>query len=90
MLIRLWIVELMQQAYDPRTVNRKNCSPALLLISIYCASVLSSATPHVAHYFPKTVRKRSDFVPDALNGLLNSFAFPDSLPAPATRLFWLL
>ncbi|WP_317175167.1 site-specific integrase [Hymenobacter qilianensis] len=77
-LIRSWIVELMQQQRDPRTVNRK----IACLRSYYKYLLRTGAiqrNPMLRITSPKTAKKLPDFVPeDTLNGLLNSFEFADS------------
>lgn len=78
-LIRSWIVTLMQQQRDPRTVNRK----IACLRSYYKFLLRTGAiqkNPMLRITSPKVAKKLPDFVPeDSLNGLLNSFEFPDTL-----------
>ncbi|QDA60655.1 tyrosine-type recombinase/integrase [Hymenobacter jejuensis] len=77
-LIRSWIVELMQQQHDPRTVNRK-----IACLRSYFKFLLSTGViqrnPMLRIKSPKAAKKLPDFVPEnSLNGLLNSFQFPDT------------
>lgn len=78
-LIRSWVVSLMQQQRDPRTVNRK-----IACLRSYYKFLLRTGViqknPMLRITSPKTAKKLPDFVPeDSLNGLLNSFEFPDTL-----------
>ncbi|RSK37129.1 tyrosine-type recombinase/integrase [Hymenobacter metallilatus] len=75
-LIRSWVVELMQQHRDPRTVNRK-----IACLRSYYKYLLRTGViqknPMLRITSPKVAKKLPDFVPeDSLNNLLNSFAFP--------------
>lgn len=77
-LIRSWVVALMQQNLDPRTVNRK-----IACLRSYFKFLLTSGiigrNPMLRVKAPKMAKKLPDFVPeDSLNGLLNSFEFPDT------------
>ena len=77
-LIRSWVVTLMQQSLDPRTVNRK-----IACLRSYFKFLLTTGVigrnPMLRVKAPKMARKLPDFVPeDSLNGLLNSFEFPDT------------
>ncbi|MBC6990946.1 tyrosine-type recombinase/integrase [Hymenobacter sp. BT491] len=77
-LIRSWVVELMQQQHDPRTVNRK-----IACLRSYFKFLLSTGViqrnPMLRIKSPKAAKKLPDFVPEnSLNGLLNSFEFPDT------------
>ena len=77
-LIRSWVVELMQQQHDPRTVNRK-----IACLRSYYKYLLRTGVvqknPMLRITSPKVAKKLPDFVPeDSLNGLLNSFEFPDT------------
>ena len=76
--IRGWVVALMQQDLDPRTVNRKIAclrSYYKFLLRTNCIA----ANPMLRIKAPKMVKKLPDFVPEAaLNGFLNSFRFEDS------------
>ena len=78
MLIRSWIVELMQQQHDPRTVNRK----VACLRSYYkylLRTNMIARNPMLRITAPKMAKKLPDFVAeDSLNGLLNSFEFPNT------------
>lgn len=74
-LIRGWVVELMQENLDPRTVNRK-----VACLRSYYKFLLRTgrieANPMLRIKAPKMAKKLPEFVPeDALNGLLNSFEF---------------
>ncbi|UOR05277.1 tyrosine-type recombinase/integrase [Hymenobacter aerilatus] len=75
-LIRSWVVSLMQQELDPRTVNRK----IACLRSYYkflLQTGVATRNPMLRIKSPKVAKKLPDFVPeDSLNGLLNSFEFP--------------
>ncbi|MBC8082800.1 MAG: tyrosine-type recombinase/integrase [Hymenobacter sp.] len=78
LLIRSWVVALMQQGLDPRTVNRK-----IACLRSYFKFLLTTGiigrNPMLRIKAPKTAKKLPDFVPeDSLNGLLNSFKFPDT------------
>ncbi|MBO0357070.1 tyrosine-type recombinase/integrase [Hymenobacter sp. BT186] len=77
-LIRTWVVTLMQQDLDPRTVNRK-----IACLRSYFKFLLTtgriSRNPMLRIKAPKMAKKLPDFVPEeSLNGLLNSFEFPDT------------
>ncbi|GGG28751.1 tyrosine-type recombinase/integrase [Hymenobacter glacieicola] len=77
-IIRSWIVELMQKQHDPRTVNRK-----IACLRSYYKYLLRTGViqknPMLRITSPKVAKKLPDFVPeDSLNGLLNSFEFPDT------------
>jgi len=77
-LIRSWVVTLMQQGLDPRTVNRK-----IACLRSYFKFLLTTGVigrnPMLRIKAPKMAKKLPDFVPeDSLNGLLNSFEFPDT------------
>lgn len=76
-LIRGWVVELMQENLDPRTVNRK-----VACLRSYYKFLLRTgrieANPMLRIKAPKMAKKLPEFVPEeALNGLLNSFEFGD-------------
>ncbi|AII52496.1 tyrosine-type recombinase/integrase [Hymenobacter sp. APR13] len=78
-LIRSWVVTLMQQDLDPRTVNRK-----IACLRSYYKFLLTTGVigrnPMLRIKAPKMAKKLPDFVPEeSLNGLLNSFAFEDTL-----------
>ena len=85
-LIRGWVVELMQQNLDPRTVNRKVAclrSYYKFLLRTGCIE----ANPMLRIKAPKMAKKLPDFVPeDALNGLLNSFEFGDDFAGQRDQL----
>jgi integrase/recombinase XerC len=77
-LIRSWIVTLMEQQRDPRTVNRK-----IACLRSYYKFLLRTGkidkSPMLRITAPKTSKKLPDFVPeDPLNGLLNTFQFEDT------------
>lgn len=77
-LIRSWVVELMQQHRDPRTVNRKIACLRSYYNYLLRTGVITK-NPMLRITSPKVAKKLPDFVPeDSLNGLLNSFAFPDT------------
>ncbi|RYE90102.1 MAG: integrase [Cytophagaceae bacterium] len=74
-LIRGWIVSLMEQDLDPRTVNRK-----VVCLSSYYKFLLRThrieANPMLRIRAPKMAKKLPEFVPEeSLNRLLNSFEF---------------
>ncbi|UYZ58828.1 tyrosine-type recombinase/integrase [Hymenobacter latericus] len=77
-LIRSWIVTLMEQQRDPRTVNRK-----IACLRSYYKFLLRTGhigrNPMLRITPPKTSKKLPDFVPEqSLNQLLDSFEFEDS------------
>jgi integrase/recombinase XerC len=75
-LIRGWVVELMQENLDPRTVNRKvACLRSYYKFLLRTGAIASN--PMLRIKAPKMARKLPEFVPEALNGLLNSFEFGD-------------
>jgi integrase/recombinase XerC len=78
-LIRSWVVTLMQQSLDPRTVNRKiACLRSYFKFLLRTGAI--GKNPMLRITSPKVAKKLPDFVPeDSLNGLLNSFDFPDTL-----------
>ncbi|MGI4862937.1 MAG: tyrosine-type recombinase/integrase [Janthinobacterium lividum] len=74
-LIRGWVVSLMGQNFDPRTVNRK-----VACLSSYYKYLLRTnrlaANPMLRIRAPKMAKKLPEFVPEeSLNRLLNSFEF---------------
>ncbi|WP_400192326.1 tyrosine-type recombinase/integrase [Hymenobacter sp. B81] len=76
-LIRSWIVSLMEQQRDPRTVNRK-----IACLRSYYKFLLRTGrvarNPMLRIQPPKMSKKLPDFVPEEpLNGLLNTFEFTD-------------
>lgn len=77
-LIRGWIVSLMEQQLDPRTVNRK----IACLRSFYKFLLRErriEANPMLRITAPKMAKKLPEFVPEeSLNRLLNSFEFEAS------------
>ena len=76
-LIRGWVVELMQENLDPRTVNRKvACLRSYYKFLLRTGTI--AANPMLRITAPKMAKKLPEFVPEeALNGLLNSFEFGD-------------
>ncbi|HEX8504384.1 MAG TPA: tyrosine-type recombinase/integrase [Hymenobacter sp.] len=76
-LIRGWVVELMQENLDPRTVNRKvACLRSYYKFLLRAGRI--EANPMLRIKAPKMAKKLPEFVPEeALNGLLNSFEFGD-------------
>jgi len=74
-LIRGWVVALMEQHLDPRTVNRKvACLRSYYKFLLRTGRI--SANPMLRIKAPKMASKLPEFVPeDALNGMLNSFEF---------------
>ena len=85
-LIRGWVVELMQQELDPRTVKRK-----IACLRSYYKFLLQTGAigrnPMLRIKAPKMAKKLPDFVPeDALNGLLNSFDFAPTLAGARDQL----
>jgi integrase/recombinase XerC len=85
-LIRSWVVELMQQHRDPRTVNRKiACLRSYYSYLLRTGSIIKN--PMLRITSPKVAKKLPDFVPeDSLNGLLNSFDFPDTFAGARDQL----
>ena len=85
-LIRGWVVELMQQNLDPRTVNRKvACLRSYYKFLLRTGSIV--ANPMLRIKAPKMAKKLPEFVPEeALNGLLNSFAFGDDFAGQRDQL----
>ena len=77
-LIRSWVVQLMQQQRDPRTVNRKiACLRSYYNYLLRTGRIVKN--PMLRITSPKVAKKLPDFVPEeALNGLLNSFDFSDT------------
>lgn len=85
-LIRSWIVELMQQNLDPRTVNRKIACLRSYYKFLLRTGVVSK-NPMLRITAPKMAKKLPDFVPEeSLNGLLNSFEFPESFEGARDQL----
>ncbi|GAA3923988.1 tyrosine-type recombinase/integrase [Hymenobacter algoricola] len=85
-LIRSWVVTLMQQSLDPRTVNRKIACLRSYYKFLLRTNVIGK-NPMLRITSPKVTKKLPDFVPeDSLNGLLNSFDFPDTLPGRRDQL----
>jgi integrase/recombinase XerC len=85
-LIRGWVVELMQQNLDPRTVNRKvACLRSFYKFLLRAGSI--EANPMLRIKAPKMAKKLPEFVPEeALNGLLNSFEFGDDFAGQRDQL----
>ena len=85
-LIRGWVVELMQQQLDPRTVNRKVACLRSYYKFLLRAGVIE-ANPMLRIKAPKMAKKLPEFVPEeALNGLLNSFEFGDDFAGQRDQL----
>jgi len=84
--IRGWVVELMQQELDPRTVKRKiACLRSYYKFLLQTGVVVQN--PMLRIKAPKTAKKLPDFIPEeALNGLLNSFAFAPTLAGARDQL----
>ncbi|OWP64926.1 integrase [Hymenobacter amundsenii] len=85
-LVRSWVVHLMQQQRDARTVNRK-----IACLRSYYSYLLRTGViqknPMLRITSPKVAKKLPEFVPEeALNGLLNSFEFPDTLAGSRDQL----
>jgi len=77
-LIRDWVVSLMSQRLDPRTVNRKvACLRSFFKFLLRTHAI--GANPMLRIKAPKMARKLPEFVPEeALNRLLNTFEFEES------------
>ncbi|QIX61162.1 tyrosine-type recombinase/integrase [Hymenobacter lutimineralis] len=85
-LIRSWIVELMQQNLDPRTVNRKIACLRSYYKFLLRTGIIAK-NPMLRITAPKMAKKLPDFVPeDSLNGLLNSFEFPETFEGTRDQL----
>lgn len=85
-LIRSWIVELMQQGLDPRTVNRKIACLRSYYKFLLRTGIIAK-NPMLRITAPKMAKKLPDFVPeDSLNGLLNSFEFPETFEGARDQL----
>lgn len=76
-LIRGWIVQLMSQNLDPRTVNRKvACLRSYFKFLLRTHAI--EANPMLRVKAPKMAKKLPEFVPEeALNRLLNNFTFEE-------------
>ncbi|KUG06399.1 tyrosine-type recombinase/integrase [Solirubrum puertoriconensis] len=85
-LIRSWIVTLMEQQRDPRTVNRKiACLRSFYKFLLRTGHV--ARNPMLRITPPKTNKKLPDFVPEqSLNQLLDSFQFEDSFAGARDQL----
>ncbi len=85
-LIRGWVVNLMSQDLDPRTVNRK----VACLRSFYKFLLRGhqiEANPMLRIKAPKMAKKLPEFVPEeSLNRMLNSFEFEDSFTGARDQL----
>ncbi|QKG53768.1 tyrosine-type recombinase/integrase [Hymenobacter sp. BRD67] len=85
-LIRGWVVSLMDQDLDPRTVNRK----VACLRSFYKFLLRGhriEANPMLRIKAPKMANKLPEFVPEeSLNRLLNSFEFEESFAGARDQL----
>ena len=77
-LIRGWVVSLMAQSLDPRTVNRKvACLRSFYKFLLRTHAI--EANPMLRVKAPKMAKKLPEFVPEeALNRLLNNFEFENS------------
>jgi integrase/recombinase XerC len=86
MLIRSWVVALMQQHQDPRTVNRKiACLRSYYKYLLRTGSIQKN--PMLRITSPKVAKKLPDFVAeDSLNRLLNTFEFPQDLAGSRDQL----
>ena len=85
-LIRGWVVELMQENLDPRTVNRKVACLRSYYKFLLRAGVIE-ANPMLRIRAPKMARKLPEFVPEqALNDMLNTFAFGDDFAGQRDQL----
>ncbi|TPG67039.1 tyrosine-type recombinase/integrase [Hymenobacter nivis] len=84
--IRGWVVALMQQDLDPRTVNRKvACLRSYYKFLLRTNAI--AANPMLRIKAPKMAKKLPEFVPEAaLNGMLNSFQFEDSFAGQRDQL----
>jgi integrase/recombinase XerC len=85
-LIRGWVVSLMAQSLDPRTVNRK-----VACLRSYYKFLLRlhriEANPMLRIKAPKMAKKLPEFVPEeSLNRLLNSFEFEDNFAGARDQL----
>ena len=85
-LIRGWVVELMQQNLDARTVNRKvACLRSYFKFLLHTGRI--AVNPMLRIKAPKMAKKLPEFVPEeSLNGLLNSFAFGDDFAGQRDQL----
>lgn len=85
-LIRGWVVELMEQHLDPRTVNRKvACLRSYYKFLLRAGTI--AANPMLRIKAPKMAKKLPEFVPEeALNGMLNSFEFGDDFAGQRDQL----
>jgi integrase/recombinase XerC len=85
-LIRGWVVSLMSQDLDPRTVNRK----VACLRSFYKFLLRGhqiETNPMLRIKAPKMAKKLPEFVPEeSLNRLLNSFEFENSFAGTRDQL----
>lgn len=85
-LIRGWIVSLMAQDLDPRTVNRKvACLRSFYKFLLRTQQI--EANPMLRIKAPKMAKKLPEFVPEeSLNRLLNSFEFEQSFAGARDQL----
>ena len=85
-LIRGWVVELMQQNLDPRTVNRKvACLRSYYKFLLRTGGI--EANPMLRIKAPKMAKKLPEFVPEeALNNLLNTFEFGEDFAGQRDQL----
>lgn len=84
--IRGWVVALMQQDLDPRTVNRKVACLRSYYKFLLRTNVIT-ANPMLRVKAPRMAKKLPEFVPEAaLNGMLDSFQFADSFAGQRDQL----
>jgi len=85
-LIRDWVVSLMGQDLDPRTVNRKvACLRSYYKFLLRLRQI--EANPMLRIKAPKMAKKLPEFVPEeALNRLLNSFEFEPTFASARDQL----
>lgn len=85
-LIRGWVVSLMGQDLDPRTVNRKvACLRSFYKFLLRVHRI--EANPMLRIKAPKMAKKLPEFVPEeALNRLLNTFEFEDNFAGARDQL----
>ena len=85
-LIRGWVVELMQENLDPRTVNRKVACLRSYFKFLLRTGIIE-ANPMLRIKAPKMAKKLPEFVPEeALNEMLNTFAFSDDFAGQRDQL----
>jgi integrase/recombinase XerC len=85
-LIRGWVVNLMEQHLDPRTVNRKVACLRSYYKFLLRAHLIES-NPMLRVKAPKMAKKLPEFVPEeSLNRMLNSFEFEASFAGQRDQL----